>query len=56
MQNEVLFKWEKCVTVIPPPAKRKEKKNQGLNAQKHMFKTVQIDTDGTKKNHKIELK
>lgn len=54
MQNEVLFKWEECVTVIPPPAKikRKKKKNQGLSAQEHMVKNVQIETDGTKKkNH-----
>lgn len=47
MQSEVLLKWEKCVTVVLPPAKKKEKKNQGLSAQEHMFKTAQTETDGT---------
>lgn len=34
-----------------PTSKKKGKKNQGLSAHEHMFKTVQIETDGTKKHH-----
>lgn len=53
MQNEVLFKWEECVTVIPPPAKikRKKKKIKALvlkSTWSRMFKLKQM---ALKKNH-----
>lgn len=40
---------EVCHSYSPTSKKEKGKKYQGLSAQEHMFKTVQIETDGTKK-------
>lgn len=42
--------------LFPHQQKKKGKKNQGLSAQDHMLKTVQIETNVTKKISETALK